>query len=85
MSQRQTDDEMTRIWVDFNGEDEQGLYPTLQQYADDPVGVGQRVVAYDHDGNRADGAVAAVDGAVVLLRIDLSTFVDAHDLTAAAS
>ncbi|CAN5879544.1 hypothetical protein BH20ACT7_BH20ACT7_15540 [soil metagenome] len=71
---------MTRVWVDFNSLDGEGLYPTLQKFASSPVSIGERVVAFDYDGNEAAARVAAVDGGVVRLQVDLGTFREALQL-----
>lgn len=70
----------TRIWVDFNSLDAVGLYPTLRKFASLAVDIGDRVVGYDDDGNEAEGIVAAIDGDVVRLQLDLGTFSDERQM-----
>jgi hypothetical protein len=51
---------MTRIWVDFNDRTEEDLVPANVRDSDGEVGVGDRVVAYDGEGNEAPASVANV-------------------------
>ena len=74
----------TRIWVDFNSLDDDGLYPTLRKFASSSVSIGDAVIAFDHDGNEADGTVAYIHGDVVRVQLDLATFVSDRHLTETA-
>lgn len=60
---------MTEIWADFNARDEKGLVPSQLSRADGPVQVGERVVAYDFEGNRCAGYVIDVNPERDLVRL----------------
>ncbi|MDP9405309.1 MAG: hypothetical protein M3O86_01735 [Actinomycetota bacterium] len=66
--------------MDFNSLDEDGLYPTLTKFAAASVSAGERVVAFDHDGNEAEAIVASVDGDALRLQVDLGTFNETRGL-----
>lgn len=61
-------DLMTRIWVDFNDRTEDDLVPANVRDSDRDVVVGDRVVAYDGEGNEAPAFVANV----VVRQVDLA-------------
>lgn len=66
--------EPTKIWADFNSVDEDGLIPSLLEYADGKILKGEQVVAHDDEGNACLAWVEDVaDNDVVSLRIEPDT------------
>ena len=58
---------MTRIEVDFNSRDGEGMVPALAEDADGPMRVGDAVEAYDDEGYRCLAVVVARAGDIVAL------------------
>ncbi|WP_432542304.1 hypothetical protein [Kineococcus sp. SYSU DK002] len=66
--------ELVEVWVDFNDVSDESTTETLCEYVEGVVREGDPVLAYDGDGNSADARVQSISGALVTLRLDMSTF-----------
>jgi 3-dehydroquinate synthase class II len=67
---------MTRVRADFNSVDADGLVRSNRSRADGEIAAGDRVLAYDADGNECEATVADVDvqAGALSLELDVSTW-----------
>jgi hypothetical protein len=64
----------TRVEVDFNSRDDWGRIPAPLADIEGPLRLGDAVEAYDEEGNRCTGFLAAVEGEYALIDPTWATF-----------
>jgi hypothetical protein len=70
--------DMRRLWADFNEASGDEIWASLRRSPFlGPLENGERVLLWDHEGNRCEAIVREVRGPIVFLTLDGSTWVAA--------